>query len=533
MNQEDFPIDIELVEKFINENKRQWEDIEHTDKYIYLNFSMVRMQTPWIVPKLIYAKGLENVSKAKPVALTWRPNKEVTRFIESFGIEHVAIDKLIKKDFLAFLQAGFKTAFFMIFNGSGKGLKKVKACGVSAGKSLYEDIIRTSNLSTIKSARNKICTRKMFHILWAVYGLSHYMKKHKPEYGVADDLAYHEGLILKVLKRHGAEVFASNYEQEREVRIDKEYNIETIASYMKNSIQCNVDRVGEEGIIWSENHLKERFKGNNGREIDRQAFAGKRVIDRCELISKYKLDSDKKNIVIMAHTFTDAVFNYGDLYFRDYYDWVEKTLQIATNVKNVNWILKPHPTRGAYNESVDSIEKLFEKYKQDNMVILSDDVSAESIINFADAQLTIGGNSGAEFSCFGIPTVIVGKPYYCGFGYTIEPSSYDEYKELLTHMDEIKPLTDEQIIKAKKVFYLRYNDINSEEPYMYKDEFANLINSEYSKLTTDLKTIYHVSNEGSKSYNNNSLKAITDYISKNDMKQTQYYSRAKYRASNN
>ena len=91
-------------------------------------------------------------------------------------------------------------------------------------------------------------------------------------------------------------------------------------------------------------------------------FTGKKVFTREELQKKLGLDDKKKNVVIMAHTFTDAVFNYGNYYYRDYYDWTEKTLKIASKVKDVNWILKPHPTRAAYNESKDSIENMFKKY---------------------------------------------------------------------------------------------------------------------------------------------------------------------------
>lgn len=531
MAREDFPIEEALVEQFIEINQKQWPEVTHNGSYIYLNFSMVRMQAAWIVPKLVYAKGLEAATGAKPVAITWRDNALLSKFISSYGIEHISLHHMMKKNPAALVKSLLKTLGFMLADGSGEGLKKMKVCGIAAGKSLYEDIIRTSNLSTIKSARNKICLKKMFHILWMLYSLDSYVTKHPVQACIADDIAYHEGLILKLMKKRGGAIFASNYQQEREVLIDENGSIETIAAFSRKYYAKLVDSLGEDAVKFSEKHLEERFQGKNGRTIDRGAFANKKVITREELMEMYHLDSKKKNVVIMAHTFSDAVFNYGELYFRDYYDWLEKTLEIASHVTKVNWILKPHPTRSAYNEAVDSIEKMYERYKKDNIALLADEISAESILHFADVQVTIGGNSGGEFSCFGIPTIIVGKPYYSGFGYTIEPESFEDYQKCLEHADEIKPLTEEQMITAKKLFYLRNSDQPTEGLFLYKDEFGNLINSEYQKMLEEIALQYFAGNEGTKDYNDAILGKISEYMKRNDLKESQYFTRAYMRGS--
>ena len=528
MTKEDFPIDEQLVEEFVKINTPKWNKSEG-NHCIYLNFSMVRMQVAWIVPKIIYAKGLADKYHARVIVLTWRDNPLLTKFIESFGVEHISLHSIMNKNYFNAFKSGLLTLNFMTFKGSGEALKKLEICGIKAGKSLYEDILRTSNLSTIKSARNKICFKKMVHIFWMLYALNGYTKKNKPLICVADDIAYHEGLILKLMHSKGAKIYQSNYQQEREVLIDNNQNIETIASFSHKCYTEMVKSLDNDCIKWSEEYLSERFKGKNGRAIDRGAFANKKVLSKDDAIKEYSLDPNKKTVVIMAHTFSDAVYNYGELYFRDYYDWLEQTLKIASTVNNVNWVLKPHPTRVSYNESVDSIEKMFDKYKTDNMHFLSDDVSAESIINFADAQITIGGNSGGEFSCFGIPTVIVGKPYYHGFGYTIEPATFEDYKDCLSHLDAVKPLTDEQIVTAKKLFYLRNNESLAQGLYLYKDEFSDLINTNYKRMFEEIPLQYFAGNQGTEVYNNDVLQKVTDYFKNNDLKTTSYYTKASER----
>lgn len=526
-SEEEFPLSEELIQQFIQENRKQWPNIKHTKKYLFINFSMVRMQVGWIIPKLIYAKGVESVTGAKIVVFTWRENPLLTDLFASFDILHIALESLNRSDYGACFRSVFKTLTFILLDGSGIGLKKVRVCGISAGNSLYEDIIRNSSLSTIKSARNKICIKKMLHILWTTYSLDHLCKKYSPCFVVCDDIAYHEGLFLKLFHKYCSEIYNASSRGDGKIIFESNGNIKPRSMSNREWCQKRLSELGDEAVLWSEQYLKERYKGKNGRSIDRGAFSGKRVLTREEIIKEQNLDPQKKNVVIMAHTFTDAVFNYGELYFRDYYDWTEQTLKLAGEITSVNWILKPHPTRSAYNESKDSIEDMFERYKKPHIHLLSDEVSAESIRNIADVLITIGGNAGAEFACEGIPSVIVGKPYYYGYGYTIEPATRREYEDCLRKIDSVKKLNKEQIITAKKVFYIQNNAVSE---LLFQDEFANLVNQDYFQMVDEIALQYFASNEGTQKYNDRLMKQIIDYFKSHNMKECEYYKRGALRA---
>ncbi len=528
MRKEDFPIDKNLVKEFIDTNLTKWKKKTCNEEYIFVNFSMVRMQVAWIVPKLLYAKGIQEESNCKVIVFTWKPNEELSKFIESFGFLHISLDELCKSSFLSFFRALIKTIRCFLFESSGEQLKKLRACNIIIGKSIYEDILRNSSLSTIKSIRNKTCLKKIIHLLWTFYAMEIYSKKHKPRYVVCDDLAYHEVMFLKLWSKFGAKIYRSNYGDEHPVKLKKNGELESRNDYQRDRYTKFLQEISEkEAISWSEKYLEERYKGKNGRNIDRGAFAGRCLNSREEAAKEIGFDIDKKNAVIMAHTFTDAVFNYGDTYFKDYYDWTEQTLKFVSTIKKVNWILKPHPTRSAYNESVDSIEKMYIKHKADNIYILEDNISAESIRNFADVIITIGGNAGAEFSCEGIPAIIVGKPYYSGFGYTIEPKNKEEYYNILKNVNDIMPLTVEQINTAKKIFYLRNHGIV--EKKFYTDKFCTLVNDEYQKMINKIALQYFNSNEGTKTYNNQILKQMISFFKENDMELCEYYQRGRMR----
>ena len=532
MAQEDFPIKKEAVEHFAEVNRRQWseEAVTATDKYVFVNLSMVRMQMAWVVPKLLYAKGVADTLGARVIVITWREQPLLDEVCDSFGFTHYCIEKEDKKNLRFFAKALMKVLFFMLRDGTGSGLQKMKINQFHAGRAIYEDILRTSELSTIRSARNKICIKKATHILWMFYTLQAYCRQHPPVFALADDAAYHEALLSSLFHSCGAKVINSNQEQEMVLGFDANGNPNRMHLMMQLKYREMIDGLGEKEVERAEQILEERFRGKNGRDIDRGAFKDKRVLTREEAVEELHLDPKKKNVVIMAHTFTDAVYNYGDLFYRDYYDWTENTLALAAKNDKVNWILKPHPTRSAYHESQDSIEDMFARYKKDNMFFLSDEFSAESIKNLADVLITIGSNAGGEFSVVGIPAVIVGKPFYGNLGFTIEPATQKDYEDCLMHIQEVEPLSEEQIRTAKKAFYLRNQYGPAILGTKYDDEFGSLVNEQYRHMGDKMALAYFESNRGTEKYNTQITENITEYMEHHDMKTCKYYTQGVLRA---
>lgn len=524
MREESFPLDDKTAEELGricadqlgSENGKE-------GRTIYINLSMVRLQTCFVLPKLIYAKGLAKETGARVVAITWRPNHKWEKMVGSMGIDCLSLEVLLKSDVPSAFKSMAKTAGALLGNASGEKLKEFKAMGLPIGGPLYEDIIRSSDLSTLRSVRNKTAVRKILHILWMLYSVERYIKKHPPLIFIADDLAYHEGAMIMLFKKYGAVIRNSSWEAEEEIEQDAKGRIIRRGEMANKWLKEKYAKYGNSVSEKADEMIKDRFAGRSGRDIDRQAFKGKKVLDREGMQEYLGLDKAKKNVVIMAHTFTDAVFNYGDIYFRDYYDWLEKTLAIAGEVKDVNWILKPHPSRKLYHESSDSIEAMFERYKKDNLYMLDDSISAESIRNIADVLVTIGGNAGGEFACVGIPSVIVGKTYYSGFGFTKEPKDYNEYVKQLREVAQVGRLTKEETDTAKSVFYLRFTDKYNE--YKYLDEFALYVRGLYDKFSEESRRNLFESDKGTGEMNNAITKDVIKYAKEHDLSGCGYYLR--------
>ena len=524
MKEEEFPIDekklTELESLF---NSLGYSNSEKGKRYVYVNFSMVRLQIMWILPKIIYALGVAKELGANVVVITWRKNDVLSKMLSALGIGHINLNSICMKNPVAAIRAFFSTVPFIIFNKKGEDLQRFRMMGLPAGRAIYEDILRTSDLSTIRGTRNRICIRKIFRLCMMCNALDDYVRKHPPVLCVADDIAYHEALQNAIFHKYGAKIYSQHIYGENRVYLDADGRTIRWGKILQKKIFEALKDTSDKCYAETEEMLKNKFEGKAGRELDKGAFSGKHLIGRNELVSKLGIDPNKKNVVIMAHTFSDAVYNYGDLFFRDYYDWLENTLRIASENGQVNWILKPHPTRSAYNEDKDSIEKMFARFQNEHLFLLPDDVSAESIRDIADVIVTIGGNAGGEFACFGIPAVIVGEPYYKGFGYTLEPKNIKEYEKVLKNLYKIKRLSDEKIDIAKKVYYLRFG-VDLVE-FKFTDDFASILLGQNKKMNDEIAVNLFKNNEGTQKYNDEVMNNILGYFRDHRIEDCEYYQR--------
>jgi len=527
MRQEVFQIDEKKLEGLIQCVSKFPSKGSSDNGYIYINLSMVRLQTVWYLPKLIYALGMSNVTCNKIKVIMWRRNKLFEKLISSMGMEQLCLEEMTRKNIFSAVIAFIYTVQLCVIKGTGRDLQKFRKDSIPIGMALYEDIIRTSKLSTIKSTRNITCIKKVFHLLWMIFSLDKYLNKNTPKCAIIDDLAYHEAAVAALFYKKGAKVVNVSPASEELIDFDEKFRTIRRGEKANQKVRTMINLGMAPDLSEVDNYFERLFQGDAGKILDRGAFKGKKAYKREEIIELYKLDPQKKVVVIMAHTFSDAVFNYGVLYFRDYYDWLEYTLKTVRAIKNVNWVLKPHPTRKAYHEDSDSIEKMYEKYKAENTRFLDDSISMESIKELADVIVTIGGNAGGEVACFGVPSIIVGTPYYKGFGYTIEPKNKQQYEEVLRKIDCIKPLTKKQIHTAKLVYY--YGKIYDDAELSFRDGFAKLLNELYKKMLDAIVLEYFENDNMTKKYNDIITEKATEYINRNGIINCEYYMRGKKR----
>ena len=198
--------------------------------------------------------------------------------------------------------------------------------------------------------------------------------------------------------------------------------------------------------------LEDLYAGK-GDWNNQRAFSDKTKDNRITIMRRLDLDVHKKNVVIMAHCFSDAPHYSGPLLYRDYYEELEEVLKYADTLNNVNWLIKAHPCRFDYGEA-GTVEEMYQRCcPQKNVKWLPDEYSAEILCEFADVLITIQGTGGIEFACSGVPCIITANPYYDHFGFTKRVYSKQELYQTMTEVEKVLPLTEQQRENACKVLY--------------------------------------------------------------------------------
>jgi len=199
-----------------------------------------------------------------------------------------------------------------------------------------------------------------------------------------------------------------------------------------------------------------RFSGAIQQHDVVRAFADHKVVcTKTELCEDYGLRPDLPLVFVMAHVFTDAPHAYPPMLYRDYEDWVIRTVLALAKNHSVNFLIKEHPSAQLYGES-GILGQMLEKVGWQGRLLRSD-LHTMSVLSAADAIVTCGGTIGIEASCCGIPVVLAARPPYAGKGFTHEPISITEYEDLLAfHIGQLHRLTREQVCRAKQVAYVTF-----------------------------------------------------------------------------
>lgn len=341
--------------------------------------------------------------------------------------------------------------------------------GIRFGDIIYDNTL-VRGYATLK-----VVDRKVLSVLYAFFLHRHMIndiirRYRLDSFVVAHTIGMFGGTFSRYLVRNGIEVI--NRVGSHEIVLKKYQTASDIGFYPArpeapyiNLLKCLPD---EEVIPLADNYLNERHNQHIRHISVELAFSKtKRLFgNRHEFNSHYGLDPAKNTVFVMLHAFNDHPHSHFStpMYFQDYYDWFEKTLEIAKNVDSVNWIFKEHPAADLYPTRDVDLEEIFAHLHASHIRFLNRhaDFNALSIRYVADAIVTCVGTAGMEYACLGIPCVLGGEAPYSGFGFTVEPASLSEFSNCLRTIKDIPRLGDEQIKAAKIVMFFELPLIHSQ-----------------------------------------------------------------------
>jgi len=353
--------------------------------------------------------------------------------------------------------------------------------------SLYKNKIIQRDKVIDKKAFNKVI-RDMFYLY---YYYNSIFQKYNVKYVVLSHRVYlFYGLLSRIAHIKGAEVYLYNQRRVRKylpgdnIKVYEGKPIKEHIEFIRNNIKDYADIV--------DSYLGRRFNGEL-IEIDVELNKKTRKYSLDEIIDKYNFDKNLPIVIIFLHVLADANHLNEEYLFNSHYDWLVETVKIIRQNRSCNWLLKAHPSEIYYDE-VGLAKKIVNEVitSGDNIKFANDDFKNSSAIGVAKAIITVHGTAGLEFSCFGIPTILAGAAHYSGFGFTHEPKTIDNYSKILSDIQNIKALTQEQIDTAKAV-YFAYEFLNNVPSDVYPDYFPNTVTNYKERKEGEIRFLKNIS----------------------------------------
>jgi len=452
------------VSNFIQANSKYWSKItgESSVKEIWVEGHLAEYGPNYLIRSAVVAKALQSVTNYKIRVLyngyfhQWKVAPSLYR---SFGIhDSFFFNSHFRVRYIQFQRRAFAEASkYWAGIKSGSDILNISYKGVLMGDLIYDDIIKhVPHIFTIEKIEEpyfKFIEKAFFYyfqydFLFKSANVSDFVSTHT---------AYCEyGLLVRIALKYKVRVYeTTDMHLAYFDRIGKDclptYH-EGFANLVRRKLETYKDQAARDAIMDKNfSQLHDRMAGKIDQVDVALAFRNKVTYTDSLMREKLMISNDNPLVFIICHAFTDSPHISSWQLYNDYYDWLIKTLQIVRDIDNVNWIIKPHPSSALYNE-VGVVEQLISDSVHHNIFLTPDDFNQNSLIGCAHAILTVQGTVGIEFSCFGIPVILAGKPFYAGFGFTQEPRTIEEYGQLLKNIRSLEKLNIEQVEKAKLVY---------------------------------------------------------------------------------
>jgi len=446
--------------EFIRINKLFWSKFAQLgfgNKYVLVNFE----QYPLVmVGNTFISTFIAQENNARILVLApSRRDKSVTKVLQSFPYTKVIFEDGIK-------YAIYRMCSLIL---ALNALRKIKTSdqlisfsvdGIQFGDLIY-DALLSQGYATCRSVRSFDLLKVMASFYYKRRVITAVLDKYNVIKGMTNHyIGIGGGVFMRYLISRNKEVWV------RETTLKKYKSMQMIHECCMTPDKRYIEHMYQNRNIFvplADKCLKERL-GNKTCYSNLAYKSEKRLYSsKNEFAAAYGLNPKNKNVFIMMHAFNDYPHTYGELLFRDYYEWFEYIVSAAQKNKNVNWIFKNHPYAAYYPTKDIDLKEIFSKITQNENIKFFDkdeNFNTASLQYICDAILTCIGTAGLEYSCFGVPCVLVGKCWYTGHGFTIEPATLEEYREIIDNIATLPRLSDEKIVKAKMLAYFTFEVVN-------------------------------------------------------------------------
>jgi hypothetical protein len=180
-----------------------------------------------------------------------------------------------------------------------------------------------------------------------------------------------------------------------------------------------------------------------------------KLVNRELILEQLDLDINKKTAIIFSHLFWDATFFWGNDLYEDYKEWLIRTIELALQNDEINWIVKIHPAnvvklnRSNFAGELAEIRAIKEKFgeipKSIRFIYPDSNISTFSLFDIMDFCITVRGTIGLESAALGKSTITCGTGRYDNFGFTFDSDTKEEYETKILNLHNFDEISEDQI----------------------------------------------------------------------------------------
>jgi hypothetical protein len=405
----------------------------------------------------------------RPVVLvpsgTWIPRK----YLSVFGIDTlVTLEDYL--DDAAEAEAQAESKRILNTGPSPTDLKALRYRGASIGRQVLSTLSRALHEGAVDlsaPAANAKLAELLPRTLAATIAADRLLDELQPELALFLERNYAaEAPVSDLALERGINViqFVSGFQDDE--LVFKRYTQETKRLHPRSLSDESWER--ERAMPWTEERQRE-LDGDFARRYGKASALSRRIQGwtqerpRESVLQDLGLDPEKKTAVVFSHILWDANMFYGEDLFADQEEWFVETVRAAGDNSRVNWIVKLHPANiwklrreglgGELDEQRAIRERIGTLPPHVALLEPESEISTRSVFGVADYGVTIRGSVGFELPCFGVPVLTAGTGFYSGRGFTIDSTSAADYLDRLRRIDELPPLSADQVELARRHAY--------------------------------------------------------------------------------
>ena len=175
-----------------------------------------------------------------------------------------------------------------------------------------------------------------------------------------------------------------------------------------------------------------------------------------EFCERFDFNKKLRTILILPNVFIDNLLTHDWAIFANPIEWYLNTLKMIKNIKNVNWLIKPHPSEKIYNTNITA-KKLFYKVvssREKNINFIDEKYNIDNLDMHISSAVCFAGSAGYEYTKLGIQVYTAGDTRYSNFKLTKSPKNLKEYKFFLKNLNKPNNVSYNKKIKAGLYWFL-------------------------------------------------------------------------------